>query len=212
MKINTLIFLKRRVGNETHEGSCERTVRTAGGFWRKEKKSNTLTLKIASTLWKNWILTGLRDFLKIRGFKEHHSFIHLLSHSTRMSWAQFISNLSEEDELQSRKLITRLLVNTGADTALSPGTAKTNLHPQRQYKKLLRNLWLGLMGGVPRKSEALPSPWDQTEEERNAQPNDGESGLRRKWGLSSYWVERALGRKGEGEKSSSLPLKERISG
>lgn len=43
-----------------------------------------------------------------------------------MSWAQFISNLSEEDELQSRKLITRPLVNTGADTALRPGTAKTN--------------------------------------------------------------------------------------
>lgn len=93
--------------------------------------------------------------------------------------------MNEEDELQSRKLLTRFLVNTGADTALRPGTAKTNLHPQRQHKKLLRNLWLGLMGGVPRKSEALPSPWDQTEQERNAQSNDGESGLGRKWGLSS---------------------------
>lgn len=68
---------------------------------------------------------------------------------------------------------------------------------------------VGADGGVPRKSEALLSSWDQTEEERNAQSNDGESGLRRKWGLSSYWVERALGRKGGGEKLSSLSLKER---
>ena len=151
----------------------------------KKKRVNTLTLKITQTLWENWVLTRLRDFLKIRCFKQHHSFIHLLVHSTRMSWTHFISNLNEEDELQSRKLITRLLVNTGADTALSRGTAKTNLHPQRQHKKLLRNLWLGLMGSIPRKSDALPSPWDQTEQEMNAQSDDGESGLRRKWGLSS---------------------------
>lgn len=38
---------------------------------------------------------------------------------------------------------------------------------------------VGADGGVPRKSEALLSSWDQTEEERNAQSNDGESGLRR---------------------------------
>ena len=51
----------------------------------KKKRANTLTLKITQTLWENWVLTRLRDFLKIRCFKQHHSFIHLLVHSTRMS-------------------------------------------------------------------------------------------------------------------------------
>lgn len=144
-------------------------------------------------------------FLKNQGF-QRASFIHSFINSLiRMSWAQFISNLSEEDELQSRKLITRPLVNTGADTALSPGTAKTNRDNIRSSWQTYGWGWWGctqkkwssplLLGPNRRRKERTVQWW----------------GVRaqKKWGLSSYWVESAFGRKGEGEKLSSLSLKER---
>lgn len=56
----------------------------------------------------------------------------------------------------SGKIITKFLVNTEAEEALSPGMAKTTTHPWRQHKRLWRKLSLGLMGDISKNTGASP--------------------------------------------------------
>lgn len=60
-------------------------------------ENDTTALKITSSLWKNWVLKALRDFLKsevVKKKKTLYSFIH----SFNKHFLCFTADLNDEDE------------------------------------------------------------------------------------------------------------------